>query len=540
MPGNPFHFSNIGFFSLSGVCDEERLAVAERRLREWGVTAIMPRPAKALRYLDGTDGERLRCFNELLANPQVEMMVALRGGFGVTRVLDSIDWEAMRRRNLPIVGYSDVSALHLAALAHGCCNHIHGPMLLSQFGKEAASQEDERNVNDTIASLKACIAGNPCPILPDAQLQVIQEGHVPAAPIVPCNFSMLVSLLGTPHLPQLKNTILAVEDISEDAYRVDRMLAQLKSAGILKSLKGLVFGDFTDCENPQYLPEIFAEYAKCVKGPVISGLPFGHGRRTMSIRVGAFVELTASKDGVTLREAALNAFKPKMFCSEKGTMGYRLLSPKKCEPGRKYPLILFLHGAGERGEDNTAQLVHVLPDFAKLAEAGRIDAFIAAPQCPLLKQWVDTPWSLKSHTMPDNMSRPLGMAMGLLDELLATLPIDRERVCIMGISMGGYGTWDAIQRFPGRFACAVPICGGGDVAQASKLVNMPIWAFHGELDNLVPVCRTTDMVSALRKAGGAPKMTIYPDTYHDSWVKVPSEPDFLEWLQTYLNAQVRK
>ena len=289
MPGNPLHFSNIGFFSLSGVCDEERLAVAERRLREWGVTAFMPRPAKALRYLDGTDGERLRCFNELLANPQVEMMVALRGGFGVTRVLDSIDWEAMRRRNLPIVGYSDVSALHLAALAHGCCNHIHGPMLLSQFGKEAASQEDERNVNDTIASLKACIAGNPCPILPDAHLQVIQEGHVAAAPIVPCNFSMLVSLLGTPHLPQLKNTILAVEDISEDAYRVDRMLAQLKSAGILKSLKGLVFGDFTDCENSQYLPEIFAEYAKHVKGPVISGLPFGHGRRTMSIKVGAFV-----------------------------------------------------------------------------------------------------------------------------------------------------------------------------------------------------------------------------------------------------------
>ncbi|MBQ7177926.1 MAG: LD-carboxypeptidase [Victivallales bacterium] len=546
MTGNPFHYSNIGFFSLSGVCDEERLAVAGKRLRDWGVNAIMPRPAKHLRYLDGTDAERLRCFNELLANPDVEMMVALRGGFGVTRILDSIDWEAMRRRNLPIVGYSDVSALHLAAFGHGCCNHIHGPMLLSQFGKEPASEEDERNINDTIASLKACIEGNPCPILPDAQLQVIQEGHVSSAPIVPCNFSMLISLLGTPHLPQLKNTILAVEDISEDAYRVDRMLAQLKSAGILKSLKGLVFGDFTDCENLQYLPAIFAEYARFVKGPVISGLPFGHGRRTMSIKVGAFVELTAGKDGVTLKEAALNAFKPKMFCSAGcsqsvwSSIGYRLLSPRNCEPGKKYPLIMFLHGAGERGEDNTAQLVHVLPDFARLAEAERINAFIAAPQCPLLKQWVDTPWSLKSHAMPENMSRPLSMAMALLDELLATLPIDCERVCIMGISMGGYGTWDAIQRFPERFACAVPICGGGDVAQAYRLTKLPIWAFHGELDNLVPVCRTTDMIDALRKAGGTPKMTIYPDTYHDSWVKVPSEPGFLEWLQTHLNAQVTK
>ncbi|MBO4513492.1 MAG: prolyl oligopeptidase family serine peptidase, partial [Victivallales bacterium] len=211
-------------------------------------------------------------------------------------------------------------------------------------------------------------------------------------------------------------------------------------------------------------------------------------------------------------------------------------APEKLLPDKKNPLVFFLHGAGERGDDNTAQLVHVLPEFAKLAADGRLDAFIAAPQCPELKQWVDTPWNLESHAMPVKMSRPLSMAMDLLSELLETLPIDKSKVCIMGISMGGYGTWDAIQRFPERFACAVPICGGGDAALAPKLAKIPIWAFHGELDNVVPVCRTKDMVGAIRNAGGTPKMTIYPDTYHDSWVKVLSEPGFLDWLKTQLGS----
>lgn len=534
MTDNPFHFDSIGFFSLSGVCDEDRLSVAEKRLNEWGIRAIMPRTAHNLRYMEGTDAERLRCFNELLNNPDVKMLVAMRGGFGVTRVLDNVDWETMRRRNLPIVGYSDVSALHLAALGHGCCNHIHGPMLLSQLGKEPQSEEEKRNLKETLTSLKSCIEGEPCPMLPGTNLQLIKEGNVAAAPIIPCNLSMLVSLLGTPHAPQLKNAILAVEDVSEDAYRIDRMLAQLKSAGILKALKGLIFGDFTDCENPQFLSEIFAEYAQFVNGPVISGLPLGHGKRSMSIRVGAFVSLSASQKCITLKEAPLNKYKPEIFCSEKGTMGYRLLSPSNVTPGKKYPLILFLHGAGERGEDNTAQLIHVLPDFAQFAAEGRLNAFIAAPQCPELKQWVDTPWSLTSHTMPENMSKPMAMAMEMLSELLDKLPI--SKVCVMGISMGGYGTWDAIQRFPECFACAVPICGGGDVAQTSQLAKLSIWAFHGALDNLVPVCRTTDMVSAIRSAGGNPKMTIYPETYHDSWVKVPSEPGFLDWLNAQLDS----
>ena len=498
------------------------------------MNAFMPRPKEALRYLDGTDEERLRCFNELLENPEVEMLVALRGGFGVTRILDGIDWELMRRRNLPIVGYSDVSALHLAALGHGCRRHVHGPMLLSQFGKLPRTELEQRNLDETMASLKACLEGRPCPVLPNAALHIIKEG-LATAPMIPCNFSMLISLLGTPHAPQLKNCILAVEDISEDAYRIDRMLAQLRSAGILKSLKGLVLGDFSDCENEQYLPEIFAEYARCVNGPVVSGLPFGHGARTMSIGVGDFVELDASCGAVVLREAPLNGFRPKMFACDRGTMGYRLLEPQNPRPGGKYPLILFLHGAGERGDDNTAQLVHVLPAMANLAAQGKIDAYIAAPQCPSMRQWVDTPWSLQRHAMPRNMSSPLSMAMELLDELLETLPIDRERICIMGISMGGYGTWDAIQRFPGKFAAAVPICGGGDETMAPGLVNLPIWAFHGELDNLVPVCRTKNMVEAIRKAGGSPKMTIYPGVYHDSWTRVLDEPGFLGWLNECLH-----
>ncbi len=526
---NPFTGKKIGFFSLSGIADRERIEQAQKYLNKWGIIPFIPETEKNIRYLEGTDAERLRCFNELLATPELEMLVALRGGFGVTRILDSMDWDTMRRRNLPIMGYSDVSALHLAAMNHGCRRHIHGPMLLSQLGTEPSTEDERQNLNETLNSMRECLTGNPFPMLPNTNITIIKEGTA-TGQIVPCNLSMLVSLLGTPHAPALKNTILALEDIGEAAYRVDRMLAQLKSAGILKSLRGLAFGDFTDCEDENYLPEIFGEYAQCVNGPVISGLPFGHGKRTMSIKVGAFVTIEAKDGRTAVKAAALERFTPEMFLRDKDTMGYRLMRSLNMVPGKKYPLILFLHGAGERGEDNTAQLVHVLPWLAEQNAAGNLEAFVAAPQCPALKQWVDTPWSLPCHTMPEKMSVPMSMAMDLVDELSETLPVDKSRICIMGISMGGYGTWDAIQRFPGKFAAAVPICGGGDTAQAPALINTPIWAFHGELDNLVPTNRTTDMIEAIENAGGNPRMTIYPGVYHDSWTNVTREPELLNWL----------
>jgi predicted peptidase len=209
---------------------------------------------------------------------------------------------------------------------------------------------------------------------------------------------------------------------------------------------------------------------------------------------------------------------------------YRLLKPKKIEPGQSYPLVLFLHGAGERGIDNAGQLVHGAGAFATAENRRKHPCFVVAPQCPLDRRWVEVDWSQPSHVMPQKTSVPLTLTFELLDKLVAKLPVDKGRLYITGLSMGGFGTWDAIARRPAYFAAALPICGGGDVAQAAKLKDLPLWAFHGDHDHTVMPRRTTDMVAAIRQAGGMPKITLYPGVDHDSWSRTYADPAVLDWL----------
>ena len=209
---------------------------------------------------------------------------------------------------------------------------------------------------------------------------------------------------------------------------------------------------------------------------------------------------------------------------------YRLLKPEKIEPSKRYPLVLFLHGAGERGTDNAAQLVPGAAVFAKPENRQKYPCFVLVPQCPPDRRWVEVHWGLPSHTMPAQPSAPMKLALELVDKLVAELPIDRDRVYVAGLSMGGYGVWDAIQRRPDFFAAAAPICGGGDVAEAPKLKNLPLWAFHGDRDATVPVSRTKGMIEAIRKASGTPKMTIYPGVGHNSWAATFADPELLAWL----------
>ncbi len=209
---------------------------------------------------------------------------------------------------------------------------------------------------------------------------------------------------------------------------------------------------------------------------------------------------------------------------------YRLLKPEKIEAGQSYPLLLFLHGAGERGADNARQLLHGVGAFATAENRRKYPCFVVAPQCPVDRRWVEVDWGLPSHTMPKKPSLPLSLAFELTDKLAAELPVDRRRLYITGLSMGGYGTWDAIVRRPQYFAAALPICGGGDTAQAPKLKDLPIWAFHGDRDPKVLPRRTTDMIDAIRQAGGTPKMTIYAGVEHDSWDPTYADPAVLDWL----------
>lgn len=209
---------------------------------------------------------------------------------------------------------------------------------------------------------------------------------------------------------------------------------------------------------------------------------------------------------------------------------YRLLKPKDYNASRKYPLVLFFHGAGERGEDNQRQLVHGMGEFASEPMMEAHPCFVIAPQCPKNAQWVDTPWSADSHSMPKSPSVPMKLALELVVELQREYSIDASRLYVTGLSMGGFGTWDAVQRHPDWFAAAVPICGGGDVALARKLADVPVWVFHGGSDHVVKTQRSRDMVSALQDVGASPKYTEYPGVGHNSWSATYADPEMYKWL----------
>lgn len=207
---------------------------------------------------------------------------------------------------------------------------------------------------------------------------------------------------------------------------------------------------------------------------------------------------------------------------------YRLLKPVRAEGGNKYPLVVFLHGAGERGTDNEKQLVHGVSGF--VAHIEKYPCFLIAPQCPDGKKWVEVDWSADSHTQPKEPGEVGRLTLALVEKSIKELPVDPKRVYITGLSMGGYGTWDLLARRPDLFAAAAPVCGGADEATARKIKNIPIWAFHGAKDTTVKPARSRNMIAALKKAGGRPKYTEYPDVGHNSWDNAYRDPELFRWL----------
>lgn len=209
---------------------------------------------------------------------------------------------------------------------------------------------------------------------------------------------------------------------------------------------------------------------------------------------------------------------------------YRLLRPKGYDPNQKYPLVVFFHGAGERGTDNTVQLVHGMGDFASDKIRESYPAFVIAPQCPDKLQWVEVPWTAEEHQMPKEPSQPLRQTLELVGELQKEFSIDPQRLYITGLSMGGFGVWDAIQRHPDLFAAAAPICSGGDATLAKQIKDVPVWAFHGDEDGVVKVRRSRDMIAGIKAAGGEPKYTEYQGVGHDSWTATFKDPELYKWL----------
>ena len=230
------------------------------------------------------------------------------------------------------------------------------------------------------------------------------------------------------------------------------------------------------------------------------------------------------------------------FTSGAFRLPYRFLTPPNtiAEDGsvKKYPLVIFLHGAGERGIDNSKQLMHGAAMFTTKENLNEYPCFVIAPQCPENQKWVDTDWKQDEQIFPEDPTVPMSVVMQLIDSILFNYPIDATRIYITGLSMGGFGTWDLACRLNSRIAAIVPVCGGGDEHKAILLKDIPVWAFHGELDKLVKPKRSINMVNAVKKAGGRAKLTLYKDAGHDSWTKTYSNPDVIKWMFAQKRKQI--
>jgi predicted peptidase len=197
----------------------------------------------------------------------------------------------------------------------------------------------------------------------------------------------------------------------------------------------------------------------------------------------------------------------------------------------RMPLVLLLHGAGERGNDNSAQLSNGVAELLGSDTATvRFPCLYVVPQCPTKHRWAEADWDAERHVLRLEPSLPLSTAVELLDALLHRHSIDPQRLYLIGLSMGGFGVWDLLSRWPERFAAAVPICGGADERAVVAARAVPVWAFHGALDPAVPVERSRRAVAALREAGGTPRYTEYPNVGHDAWTHAFTEPNLLPWL----------
>jgi len=235
-------------------------------------------------------------------------------------------------------------------------------------------------------------------------------------------------------------------------------------------------------------------------------------------------QLAALYEARTVRVAPAKDVAPVEFA-------YRLLGPASITPGTRYPLVIFLHGAGERGNDNLSQLKYFPTWIAEQSARQAHPCFVLAPQCRDEQKWVDVDWS-KIESTPQSPTPTVDMlaVIAALEDTLQREPIDPARIYLTGLSMGGYGSWDLAARMPDRFAAVLPICGGGDEATAAKIKDLPIWCFHGDADTAVRVERSRTMIEALRAAGGAPKYSELAGVGHDSWTPAYRDPDVLTWL----------
>ncbi|RYY47032.1 MAG: phospholipase [Chitinophagaceae bacterium] len=226
------------------------------------------------------------------------------------------------------------------------------------------------------------------------------------------------------------------------------------------------------------------------------------------------------------------------FIKALDTLPYRLLLPKNYDPKKEYPLILFLHGSGERGNDNEAQLMHGWKLFLQDTIRENYPAIVVFPQCAASSYWSNVDFQYDSLTKKRTFVFPFDgeptIAMQLLMQLLKDLnrkyKLDDDRLYVGGLSMGGMGTFELVKRKPKMFAAAFPICGGANAATAKKLKRTSWWIFHGLKDDVVSPQFSQQMADAIKATGAEVKLKLYPNANHNSWDSAFAEKELFPWL----------
>lgn len=238
---------------------------------------------------------------------------------------------------------------------------------------------------------------------------------------------------------------------------------------------------------------------------------------------------------IALSLSAQDEYKRLSFVSSQGdSLHYRLLRPEAEVSGKKYPLVLFLHGAGERGNDNEKQLIHGGQMFLNPVNREEYPTFVLVPQCPSQRYWAyhERPLSLLPGEMPANqtISDMHRAVKELLDSYIRMPQVDKTRIYVIGLSMGGMATFDMACRFPETFAAAIPICGSVNPTRLTQAKGVHFRIFHGDADKVVPVECSRTAYKALKAAGANVEYIEFPGCNHDSWNPAFNYHGFMDWL----------
>ena len=237
-----------------------------------------------------------------------------------------------------------------------------------------------------------------------------------------------------------------------------------------------------------------------------------------------------------LNSQNLELFDNKIFVFENDTLNYRILKPLNYDETKQYPVHLFLHGAGERGNDNVSQLIHGGKLFLEKENREKYKSWVIFPQCSMDDRWpsiISDNWNKTFENKTTTPNKSLGLVIKLMDKFVEKKQVDKQRIYISGLSMGGMGTFEMLYRRPDMFAAATPICGNG-ISQLAKsyAAKVPIWIFHGSDDEVVSPKHSLKMAKAIIDSGGSPKMTLYENVNHGSWNNAFAEKDFLKWIHS--------